>query len=64
VRQYGYAKKNLFFLNALMVSFNIGNILDKEYVSVINWMDDTRAGSTSYNVGAPFTAVLTVPLEF
>jgi len=64
VRQYGYAKKNLFFLNALMVSLHIANIFDKEYVSVICSMDDTRAGSTSYNVGAPFTAVLTVSLEF
>jgi iron complex outermembrane receptor protein len=59
----GYTKKNLFFVDALKVSLEFSNIFDKEYVSVINSMDDTRAGSTSYYVGAPFTAMLTVSLQ-
>jgi len=59
----GYTKKNLFFVKALKVSLEFSNIFDKEYVSVINSMDDTRAGSTSYYVGAPFTTMLTVSLE-
>jgi iron complex outermembrane receptor protein len=58
-----YAKKNLFFFNALMVSLCISNIFDNEYISVINSMDDTRAGSTSYDAGAPFSTIMTVSLE-
>jgi len=59
-----YTKKNLFFVETLKVSLEFINIFNNEYVSVINSMDDTQAGSTSYYVGAPFTALLTVSLEF
>ena len=59
-----YTKKNLFFIEALKVSLEFLNIFDNEYVSVINAMDDSRAGKTSYYVGAPFTALLKVALEF
>jgi iron complex outermembrane receptor protein len=52
--KFGYAKKSLFFRNALMLSLGVSNIFDKEFVSIINWTDGTRAGSTSYSIGAPF----------
>lgn len=58
-----YAAKNLSFTKALKVSLEFSNIFDEEYVSVINSMDDTRAGNTSYYVGAPFTAMMTISLE-
>ncbi|MBU4011333.1 MAG: TonB-dependent receptor, partial [Proteobacteria bacterium] len=60
----GYSKKNLPFTDILKVSLEFMNIFDKEYVSVINSMDDTRAGSTSYYVGSPFTTMMTVSMEF
>jgi iron complex outermembrane receptor protein len=59
-----YIKKNFFFVDALRVSLEFNNLFDKEYVAVINASDDTRAGSTSYLVGAPFASLLTVSLEF
>jgi iron complex outermembrane receptor protein len=59
----GYTKKKLAFINTLKVSLEFTNIFDKEYVSEIHAMDDSRAGSTSYYVGAPFTAMLSVSLE-
>jgi iron complex outermembrane receptor protein len=59
-----YIKKNFFFVDALKVSLEFNNLLNKEYVAVINASDDTRAGATSYLVGAPFASLLTVSLEF
>ncbi len=59
-----YTKKNLPFTNALKISLQLHNLLNREYVSVINSSDDTRAGSTSYYVGAPFTAVLALSMDF
>ncbi|MGE0083927.1 MAG: TonB-dependent receptor [Desulfococcaceae bacterium] len=58
-----YTRKKLSFIEALKVSLEFSNIFDEEYVSVINSSDDTRAGSTSYYVGAPFTSMLTVSFE-
>lgn len=60
----GYTKKNLSFVDTLKISLEFNNICDEEYVSVINAMDDTRAGRASYYVGAPFTTMLTVSAEF
>jgi len=59
----GYTRKNLPFADAMKVSLEFSNIFDEEYVSLINSSDDTRAGSTSYYVGAPFTTMLTVSFE-
>ena len=59
----GYTKRNLAFFEALKVSLEFTNLFDEEYVSLINAMDDSRSGSTSYYVGAPFTTLLTVSLS-
>ena len=59
----GYMKKDLSFINTLKISLEFSNLFDEEYVSLINAMDDSRAGNTSYYVGAPFTTLLTVSLE-
>lgn len=59
-----YTLKKLPVAEALKVSLELYNLFDNEYVSVINAMDDTRAGSTSYFVGAPFTALMKVSLAF
>jgi iron complex outermembrane receptor protein len=59
----GYTKKNFAFFETLKVSLEFTNLFDEEYVSLINAMDDSRAGSTSYYVGAPFTTLLSVSFE-
>lgn len=59
----GYTNKNIAFFDALNVSLEFTNIFDEEYVSLINAMDDSRSGSTSYYVGAPFTTLLAFSLD-
>lgn len=59
----GYKKKDIAFFDALTISLEFTNLFDEEYVSLINGMDDSRAGRTSYYVGAPFTTLLSVSLE-
>jgi iron complex outermembrane receptor protein len=60
----GYTFKNFSFVDKLSLSLELINLFDKEYVSVINASDDSRAGSASYYVGAPFTAMMTVSFDF
>jgi iron complex outermembrane receptor protein len=48
----------------LKASLELYNLFDNEYVSVINAMDDNRAGAASYLVGAPFTALMKVSMSF
>jgi iron complex outermembrane receptor protein len=59
----GYKKLNPGFAGSFKVSLELINIFDKEYVSFINAMDDSRSGAASYHVGAPFTALLAFSLE-
>ncbi len=59
-----YTHKNIPHLNAVRVSLEMYNLFDREYVAGINSSDDTRAGSTSYFVGAPFTALVKVSMDF
>ena len=59
-----YTRKHLSFADELRVSLDFINIFDEQYVALINAMDDSRAGVTSYYAGAPFTALLTVALGF
>ena len=59
-----YTKKNISFVEELKLSLDVTNLFDEEYVAFVNAMDDSRAGATSYSVGAPLTALLTVSLGF
>ncbi len=59
-----YTKKKFWFAKEAKLSLELDNIFDKKYVAVINAMDDARAGGTSYLVGAPFTALLTLSMKF
>ncbi|BBO82285.1 TonB-dependent receptor [Desulfosarcina ovata] len=59
----GYTLKDFAFCKSLKVSLELINLFDEEYVSLINAMDDSRSGSTSYYAGAPFTSLLSVSLE-
>jgi iron complex outermembrane receptor protein len=61
--KFGYTKRNIAVVDALKLSLEFTNLFDKKYVSLINGMDDSRAGKTSYYAGAPFTTLLTVSLE-
>jgi iron complex outermembrane receptor protein len=56
--------RKVFAADALKVSLELYNLLDREYVAGINASDDTRAGNASYFVGPPFTAVLKVSMDF
>jgi iron complex outermembrane receptor protein len=58
-----YTKRKLSFTEALKISLQLHNLLDRKYVSGINASDDNRSGNTSYYVGAPFTAVLALSME-
>jgi iron complex outermembrane receptor protein len=60
----GYGRKNLGAIDELKVSLDFTNLFDKEYIARVDAMDDSRAGATSYYVGAPFTTLLTVSLAF
>lgn len=59
-----YTKKTLSWVDELKVALDVTNLFDEEYVAFVNAMDDSRAGATSYSVGAPLTALLTVSLGF
>ena len=59
-----YVNRDVSFAEGLKLSLNLYNLFNAEYVSMINASDDTREGSASYYVGAPFTAVLSVGIEF
>ena len=59
-----YVNRDVSFAEGLKLSLNLYNLFNTEYVSMISASDDTREGSASYYVGAPFTAVLSVGLEF
>jgi iron complex outermembrane receptor protein len=60
----GYTFNHLCFIDKLKLSLELTILFDHEYVSVINAMDDSRAGNTSYYVGAPFTAMMTASFAF
>jgi iron complex outermembrane receptor protein len=59
-----YTYRDLDFADGIRLSLDLYNLFDTEYVSVISASDDTREGGASYYVGAPFTAVFSVGLEF
>jgi iron complex outermembrane receptor protein len=59
-----YTLHKLPLARSLKLALYLNNLFDKEYISVVNVSDDTRAGSASYYAGALFTALLTASLEF
>jgi iron complex outermembrane receptor protein len=40
------------------------NIFDKRYISAISASDDALQGNASYQVGAPFSAMLSASVDF
>lgn len=52
------------FGKELKMSLQFQNLFDKQYISNITASDDSRAGSASYFVGAPFTMIGTVSFDF
>jgi iron complex outermembrane receptor protein len=62
-----YKKENISFLPGMKnlgLSLEFDNIFNKKYVSLINAMDDSITGATTYYVGAPFTVKASVSLAF
>jgi iron complex outermembrane receptor protein len=62
--EVAYTWKNVWMAKSVRACLQLQNIFDRKYVSAINASDDTRAGSTSYYVGAPFSAVMNVSMQF
>ncbi|MBF0229389.1 MAG: TonB-dependent receptor [Desulfamplus sp.] len=46
------------------VALQLQNLFDEEYIASISASDDSRAGSTGYYVGSPFTTILSVSFEY
>lgn len=49
---------------SMKFTVELNNLLDEEYISVINASDDTRAGNATYMPGSPFSAMLIVSVDF
>ncbi len=62
--QVNYTLKNIYKMHELKLSLQLNNILNKKYIAVINSMDDTLAGNTSFYPGEPFSASLTASVTF
>jgi iron complex outermembrane recepter protein len=60
----GYNKKLHSVVDTLNISLELTNLFDKEYISLIDAVDDYLAGKRSYYVGGPFTALMSVSLKF
>jgi iron complex outermembrane receptor protein len=59
-----YTFKNAPYVESITASLDIYNLFDAKTISMINASDDNRAGSTSYYVGAPFTALFQLAAHF
>jgi iron complex outermembrane receptor protein len=59
-----YTTPKIPHMEALKLSVELQNIFGEEYISLINASDDSRAGSTSYYAGAPFTALIKASMAF
>jgi len=59
-----YTKENIRFFKSMSAGVGLYNLFNKKYVSVINASDDTREGSASYYVGAPFSVVGRIDFKF
>lgn len=58
-----YTQKNFYEKSTLKVALELDNILGKKYISVIN-ASDYETGTTTYQQGAPRSAMLTVGVHF
>lgn len=59
-----YTRKKVLNLAQIKLALELTNLTDERYVAVINSSDDTRAGSTSYYQGAPFSVIGSVSVQF
>ena len=59
-----YTLKKILRSKEIKFSLELNNIFDEKYVAVIRGFDDTRAGSTSYYQGAPFSAIFNVVVSY
>ncbi len=62
--QLSYKLDKLPYGKSLKASLELYNLFDTKYVSLVNASDDSRAGSTGYYVGAPFTVLGKLSLAF
>jgi iron complex outermembrane receptor protein len=58
-----YEREKFYSLKDFRAGFEIDNLFDKKYISVINAMDDAVSG-TSYGVGAPFSVKAFISFSF
>ncbi len=59
-----YTMKDISIINNPKLSLELQNIFNNKYISLINFSDDNRVGSTGYHTGAPFTAPGKISMAF
>jgi iron complex outermembrane recepter protein len=59
-----YILENVLSSKSIKLSLELNNILDNEYISVINASDDNRSGAASYYAGPPFSAIVKASFAF
>lgn len=59
-----YILENVLSSKSIKLSLELNNVLDNEYISVINASDDNRSGAASYYAGPPFSAIVKASFAF
>jgi iron complex outermembrane receptor protein len=59
-----YTLPNILKSKEMKLSLELNNLLDEEYISSINAMDDSRQGVATYYPGTPFSGMLSLSVKF
>jgi len=59
-----YTLPNMLKSKEMKLSLELNNLLDEEYISSINAMDDSRQGVATYYPGTPFSGMLSLSVKF
>uniref|UniRef100_UPI004056FB0F TonB-dependent receptor n=2 Tax=Candidatus Electrothrix sp. TaxID=2170559 RepID=UPI004056FB0F len=59
-----YTLPNILKTQEMKLSLELNNLLDEEYISSINAMDDSMQGEATYYPGTPFSGMLTLSVKY
>lgn len=59
-----YTLPNILKSKEMKLSLELNNLLDEEYISSINAMDDSRQGVATYYPGTPFSGMLSLSVKY